>query len=347
MKAGALTLPGLAAGLAGLVGGCATVAPPPILIEPGVKTALVRVQVDVIADFADADTLTRIMDLGWDHESGELRIITERGIRWIDVAAGSHRDVTFSRRMFRAAPMSTADGARVIGRSGSRDVPILRLDGGVDRELRGDAYAVPLAANVRGNSASELLLPTRGGVRVYSADGRLLGVVRSPWYASDRTFVQADADPELEIVFVRPMGHTIEAHVVNGDGSIVVDWKAKHRTWLSYLPELGSDLVWGVTATGFIAFDARGREVQAYPAEGAGYLRDVSGARIGRRIALVASGNGYRGRSVLAIYEQADRLVYYEVFPGRTYTVTGHPTEPILFVGAGERVLRYRITSER
>jgi hypothetical protein len=58
----------------------------------------------------------------------------------------------------------------------------------------------------------------------------MLGYVPSPWIASDRTFVQADDDVELEIVFMRPMGNTIDVHVVNGDGSICSGERCREGT---------------------------------------------------------------------------------------------------------------------
>jgi hypothetical protein len=49
-------------------------------------------------------------------------------------------------------------------------------------------------------------------------------------YASDYTFVQADEDPPLETVFVRPMGNTIDVRVVNSDGSLVGDGSGRKQT---------------------------------------------------------------------------------------------------------------------
>jgi hypothetical protein len=183
--------------------------------------------------------------------------------------------------MFRAVPIATSAGLRIIGLSGSRDVPVLRLDGGADGVRRGERYELPTGGNVWGGPASEILLPYRHGVRVYSPGGTLLEFVPGLQFFSDQTFVQADGDAELEIVFVRMMGRTVDVRIANGDGSLVRDWTGNHRTWLSFIPDLGIDRVWGLTSAGFVAFDAHGREVEAYPAEGAGYLRDVTGARVG------------------------------------------------------------------
>jgi hypothetical protein len=322
------------------------VPPPAILIEPGVKAAAVDVQRDVVADFGPEDGTQRVMDLGWDPDTDDLRIITEWGVRWIDLADGSHRDVAFMQHMFRATPVLTSAGLRVVGLSGSRDVPVLRLDGSRDVVLRGERYELPIAGDVASAAGSEILLPYRDGVRVYSGAGEMLRFVRGLEYTSDYTFVQADRDGELEIVLMRPMRGAMEVRVVNFDGSVAYDWRRSEGTSLSWIPPLGSDLLWGVTSAGFVAFGPGGRQVHAYPAEGVSYLRDVAGARVGEFVALVASGNGYRGRSMLTIYDRYAALVYQEIFTGRVYTVASHPTEPVLFVGAHERVLRYRIRSE-
>lgn len=336
-------------GAAMAAGSCAARVPPPALLtEPGLKMAVIRFRVDEVTAFPADESHgrpPRIMHLGWDAIPGQLRIVTEWGARWLNLADRSSRDVTFPREMFRAAPVTMSDGSlRIAGLSGSRDVPVLTLDGRPDVVLRGDRYTLPVIADVGGDRASEVLLPQDRGVRIYSAGGVFRRFVASPWYASDRTVVQADADPELEIAFVntslaRP---AIEVHIVNADGSVVADWRRDDGKWLSSVPALGVETLWGLTSTGFVAWDATGHQVDTYPAAGVDYLRDVVGARAGDYVALIASGNGYRCRSLLTIYDRNKQPVYQEAFASRTYAIVGDPTGAAFFVGLDGVVVRYR-----
>ena len=287
------------------------------------------------------------MELHRDDTSHAVLVLRAHGAEWLD-GSSVERRLAFGPSLFRATLLHLRGGGLgVAGLSGRRDVPVLSLtDARTVATLRGGVYVRPLAGNILGDAASEVLLPDRAGIRVYSPDGEFLRTIRSPWYASDRTFVQADDDPELEITFVGThlAGGPIDVHVVNADGSVVSAWHSERGNWISWIPALNAGALWGLASDGFVEWDSRGHELAVYPAEGVDYLRDVSGAESGGYVALVASGNGYRGRSVLNIYDRAKHLVYQEVFAGRTYSIIADPDASVGFlVGTNADVLRLRL----
>ena len=332
--------------------GCAAHVPPPaLLLESGVKTDRTGFRKEEVTSFSApaGKRVTRVMQLGWDESTGQLRVVTEFGIRWIDLANGTQRDVTFPRQMFRAKVIQRSDGGlRVVGLSGHDDIPVMTLDGTIEHVIDAEYMATSVVADVAGDRSPELLLTNGGDMRVHDATGKLLGFVRAPRYTSARAVVQADDDPALEVAFVKTsLAYSwIEVRVVNADSSLVSEWRSEEGKWLSSAPALGTDTLWGLTTRGFTAWDAFGRERESYPAEGVDYLRDVLGARAGGYVALVASGNGYRNRSVIAIYGEAKQMVYQEVFDGRAYTLIADRSGASFLLGVGNQVIRYSALQE-
>jgi hypothetical protein len=157
--------------------------------------------------------------------------------------------------------------------------------------------------------------------------------------------MQADADRALEIVFVQSRLTSIRVRIVNVDGTVVSDWSSPEGTSLSSVPALGTDVLWGLNATAFVAFDAQGRRVDEYRADSVHYLRRVAGTRAGEYVALVASGNGMgRGdRAVLHIYDRNRRLVHQEVFTAQAWAITSDPAASAILVAVGERLYRYSL----
>lgn len=57
-------------------------------------------------------------------------------------------------------------------------------------------------------------------------------------------------------------------------------------------------------------------------------------------------GNGYRNRSVIAIYDEAKQMVYQEVFDGRAYALIADRSGASFLPGVGNQVIRYSALQE-
>jgi hypothetical protein len=123
----------------------------------------------------------------------------------------------------------------------------------------------------------------------------------------------------------------------------VSEWESPEGGWLSTLDTPDESLFWGLTPEGFVAWDAVGRRVHTFPAGGLTVLRDVVGVAFQDHTVLVASGGGYRNLSVLCVFDAANRLIYQEVLPSRTYAILADSTEAGFYLGADQTVVRYRL----
>jgi hypothetical protein len=317
--------------------GCLPLRLPAILVSPGVTASAVAWEKTTLASF-DAE---RVMHLGWDREPAVLRVITEWRVRQLDVRSGSYRDAQFPHLMFLAAPVTMGDGTLRIAGYSDRG-RLLSLAGTPEGSF--DGRQPPRVANVTGDAGDEVLMPKTDGMRVYSPAGALLRNLSIPRSAFNTAVIQADADPELEIAFVETRGAALSVGVVNADGTIVSEWRSDDGTWLSSVPALGTDRLWGLTKSGFAAFDARGTIVERYPADGVDFLQQVTGTRAGGYVALLATGTRGGRRSMLCIYDGEKRLIYQEVYDALAWAVTSDPTSGAIVVGAGTRVYRYALT---
>jgi hypothetical protein len=135
----------------------------------------------------------------------------------------------------------------------------------------------------------------------------------------------------------------IDVRIVNADGSLVSEWSDDQGGWLSFVPQVDDTKLWGITAEGFTAWNARGERVETFPAPGADYLRVVTGTRFKGHTVLIGSGGGYNSVSLLCVFDEQKRLVYQEVFSSRTYAVFAEPDDAGFHVGVGYDVVRYSV----
>ncbi|MDQ3070247.1 MAG: hypothetical protein M3R55_11030 [Acidobacteriota bacterium] len=331
---------------------CAGSMPPPPsrLQTPGIKTGTTPFRKQDIASLEGSPFGPRIMQIAGGGEHGGLLIVAEHGLRWIDRDGATRRERLFPTPMFRHRLLALPDGRQGIGGLALRPnaAAVMDLEGrGVLRIDLGRRYDVPQFANVIGDSANEMILPGALDARIISLEGALLGRVSIPTYASIKTVVQADDDPEYEIAFVKTSlrAGPIEAVIMNSDGSRISQWRDTEGGWLSFVPELGPRTLWGLTREGFTAWDARGTRVRNFPAADVDYLRYVIGATFEGHTALVASGGANSNVSVLCVFDNQRRLVFQEVYPSRTYAIFAPPDGDHFYVGADDRVVRYSIAA--
>jgi hypothetical protein len=272
-------------------------------------------------------------------------IVGESGVRWVDEDGRTAAETRFPEPLFRPVLVPRdPGGAAVVGFSKPKHVRAFDVRGTRLLDLKGKSYKLPLVGDVIGDGEPEVLVPEGDGFRIVGLDGTRRGEVKAPWYASDRTLVQADGDPALEIAFVKThlSGQGVQVRIVNADGSLVSAWDSAEGNWLSWEPALGDELLWGVTPQGFSAWSARGVPRETYPAPGVDYLRYVAGARSTDYLLLAASGGGYTSLGTICIYSRAGALVYQEVYGARTYAVLHDAPTGAFYVGAGTDLIRYR-----
>ncbi|HEX6324378.1 MAG TPA: hypothetical protein VFZ36_11680 [Vicinamibacterales bacterium] len=325
---------------------------PPRLQMPGIKVETTPFRKQEVTSLEGSATASRIMQIAGDVEQGGLLILAENGLRWIDRHGAAQRELLFPSRMFRHRLLPLPGGHRGVGGLTSRPNAAVVLDLEGREVLRvdlGGRYDVPQFANVTGDADDEMILPGRLDARILSLEGVLLGKVSMPTYASIKTVVQADDDPEYEIAFVKTSlrAGPIEVLIMNADGSRVSHWSDTEGGWLSFVPELDDRTLWGITRDGFTAWDSLGRRVKTFNAQDVHYLRYVIGAKFGGHTALIASGGGYSNLSVLSVFDHERRLVFQEVYPSRTYAAFAHPEADHFYVGADDRVVRYSIANSQ
>jgi hypothetical protein len=316
--------------------------PPPVLATPGVRSGADAFRQERIASLPD-----RIMTISRDGD--RLMIVSELGVWWVDDEGRTAAEARFPQPLFRPVVVPRGrDGAAVVGFSKPKYVRAFDVRGTPLLELKGKSYKLPLVGNVLGDGEAEVLVPDGDGFRIVGFDGTDRGDVKAPWYASDRTLVQADDDPALEIAFVKThLGgrQGVQVRVVNADGSPAGAWDSAEGNWLSWEPALGERLLWGVTPQGFAAWNALGVLRETYPAPGVDYLRYVAGARSPDHLLLAASGGGYTGIGTICIYSREGALVYQEVYDARSYAVFHDARTGAFYVGAGADLIRYRPVS--
>lgn len=337
--------PLLASAVAVALLGCATRAPlPPLLLHAGVTVASTTWEKTVVTTIGTTPLASRLMHIATS-DSGGLTLISERGVRRLDGQGTVVAEHVFPYLLFRPTLVTLADGReRVVGYASGTVV----MDVSGQELLRTDeerfGYRIPEVANVTGGpNPEEILVPGRMDVRIHDFNGTLLGRVAASRYASEKTVVQADDDPEYELAFVAThlADARVEVEIYDADGTFINRWASPDGGWLAHVPALDERLLWGITAEGFAAWSADGHRRLLYPAADAHRLRYVLGARTDDHVVLVASGDGYTDRSLLCIFDNDQRLVYQEVFETRVYALTNDTPSSVL-IGVGDAVLRYR-----
>lgn len=341
--------PGLAA-VAIACGACIASLPPapPVLAVPGVKVETQPFTRELLTTFPARSRSNRVMHIGGRSPAG-LMILTEQGIRWIDRAGATLRDVPFAGggRLFRPVPYPVAQEATsVIGLAGRDDVVVFGLDGTRHHRFGTGAhgYDWPIAADVIGDARPEIVVKRTRGAAIMDIQGTTVGSLRWSRYTTFVATVQADDDPQDEIVlFNTHIGRPdVEVRVANADGSVVADWAVAEGNWLFRIPELGKDQLWSAVGDELVARSVQGAVLTRLAAPAAGYLRYVSGARLGDLTVMLVSGGGYRCNSLLFVYDTANELVYQEALTARSYALWADHEEGAFLLGSGDVVYRYR-----
>jgi len=322
---------------------------PALLQAPGIKTEATPLRKEQVVSLAGSALSSRIMQITSGPDQ-DLIVVAENGLRWIDAAGGTTRDLILPAKMFRHSLQPLPDGQTGIGGFSSRPNAILMFDLSGQEVLRiglGPSYDFPEFANVMGGSEREVVVPGRLGVRVFSLRGTLIGTLSSSTYATIKTVVQADDDPEYEIAFVTTSlrAGPVEALVMNADGTTVSRWNDAEGGWLSFVPELDDRSLWGLTADGFTAWDAQGQRVQTFAAPDVSALRYVTGAKFKHHTVLIASGGGYSNVSALCVFDNSRRLVFQEVYSSRIYSAFADRDADHFYVGVDDAVVKYTLAT--
>lgn len=323
--------------------------PPPLLQVPGVKTELTGFHRETVTSLTGAPVASRIMQIARD-PTGDLVVVAEKGLRWVNPERGTTRDVLFNNKFFRHRLVTLPDRRRgIAGFSGTSSNPAVRVVDLTGKEvLRLSERSLETrisVANVTAGPDVEVLIPHHMEIRIFDMTGTLLTTVSSPRYMTIKTLVQADDDEAYEIAFVGTSLRKgpIEALIMNADGSVISEWSDNEGGWLSFVPEIDDTKLWGITSEGFTAWNTQGQRVITFPAPDADYLRFVIGTKFKGHTVLIGSGGGYSNLSLLCVFDDQRRLVYQEVFPFRTYATFADPDGSDFFVGVGYDVVRYSI----
>jgi len=320
---------------------------PALLQTPGVKTEAIPLRKEQFASLAGSVLSSRIMQITRGPEQ-DLVVVAENGLRWIDTDGGTTRELILPTKMFRHSLQPLPNGQTGIGGFSSRPNAILMFDLSGQEVLRiglGSSYDFPEFANVLGGTEREIVVPGRLDVRLFSLGGTLMGKLSSSTYATVKTVIQADDDAEYEIAFVTTSlrAGPVEALLMNADGTTVSRWNDAEGGWLSFVPELDERSLWGLTADGFTAWDARGQRVQTFRAPDVHALRYVTGTRFKDHTVLIASGGGYSNISALCVFDNTRRLVFQEVYSSRIYSAFADRDADHFYVGVDDSVVRYTL----
>ena len=296
-----------------------------------------------------------VMHIGPGSTPGSMLVLTTHDAQEFDPAGKRVRMSGFPNELSMpfTARFSSTGPQRIIGlKSGFFSSWVDVLDDSANRlaKLKGSQYATLEVADVLGDAAKEVLVEYNDGVAVLNETGRRIAFIRSPRYLYHFRTIQLPDSPKRAIAMWMWIDakRGVDVAVFKADSARVAAWHEDHAERRVNVISLGGaegEGLWSAVNGRFIERTITGAVRRTFDMPGMMRFRHMHGGGLGGGRKVLVGSMGTVG-SLVCVFDAAGVLIGQSTLPVLTHAFyVPDPNGQVFFVGNGDKVLRYDVSS--